>query len=77
MGIVDAESLKFLQDLTRDTVAASRVPVNEKVENSPANSTGFTLIRPGGSTPSGQQPRPVSNTRSPSTAMPGQEVILF
>ncbi len=48
MKIVDAESLEFLHELTRDVVAASRVRPGEKVGDSPANSTRFTLIRPGG-----------------------------
>lgn len=41
-------SLRFLCDLTRDVVEASRVRPGDRVGASPVNTCGFTLIRPGG-----------------------------
>ena len=46
-----AEDLGFLRDLTRDVVRAARVRPGEKRGGSPANTTGFTLIMPGGNYP--------------------------
>ncbi|MBI2929017.1 MAG: hypothetical protein HYY24_25415 [Verrucomicrobia bacterium] len=40
--------MRFLSDLTRDVVAASRVRPGGKAGDSPTNSCGFTLIMPGG-----------------------------
>jgi hypothetical protein len=40
--------MDFLRGLTRDVVAASRVPPGQKSGGSPTNSCGFTLIMPGG-----------------------------
>ena len=42
------DDLRFLRELTRDTVEASRVHPGERVGSSPPNTTGSTLIRPGG-----------------------------
>jgi hypothetical protein len=47
-----AEDLAFLRDLTRDVVQAARIKPGEKRGGSPANSTGCTLIMPGGNYPS-------------------------
>ena len=44
----DADDLRFLQDMTRDVVEASRVRPGQRVGDSPANTQGHTLIRPGG-----------------------------
>ena len=46
--IFDADDLRFLEQMTRDVVEASRVRPGERVGNSPANTQGHTLIRPGG-----------------------------
>ncbi|MBI4326731.1 MAG: hypothetical protein HY674_15920, partial [Chloroflexi bacterium] len=43
-----AQDMRFLSDLTRDTVAASRVRPGHKAGGSPTNSCGVTLIMPGG-----------------------------
>ena len=42
------QDLKFLRDLTRDVVEASRVKSGQKTAGSPTNTCGFTLIMPGG-----------------------------
>ncbi len=42
------DSLSFLHDLTRDVVEASRVYPGQRVGDSPENTCGFALIRPGG-----------------------------
>ena len=44
----DPEDIKFLEEMTRDVVEASRVRPGERVGDSPINTTGQTLIRPGG-----------------------------
>lgn len=44
------EALPFLRDITAAVVEASRVRPGESVMNMPANTTGGTLIRPGGRT---------------------------
>jgi hypothetical protein len=45
---LDADSLNFLRDMTRATVDASRVAPGQRVGGSAPNTTGKTLIRPGG-----------------------------
>lgn len=45
---IDPADLDFLHDLTGATVEASRVARGQRVGNSPANTTGGTLVRPGG-----------------------------
>jgi hypothetical protein len=45
---VDPADLRFLNDLTRDVVEASRVRPGQRIGDSAINSTGITLIRPGG-----------------------------
>lgn len=44
----DAADMKFLSDLTRDVVNASKVKPGAKVGGSPTNTSGITLIKPGG-----------------------------
>src|SRR3954469_9651419 len=44
----DADSLNFRRDLARETVVAARVKPVQHVGASPPNTTGQTLIRPGG-----------------------------
>ena len=44
----DADDLRFLERMTRDVIEASRVRPGERIGNSPANTLGHTLIRPGG-----------------------------
>src|SRR5438105_13331477 len=46
--IIDPKDFAFLHDLTKNVVEASRVRPGERVGDSPANSVGHTLIRPGG-----------------------------
>src|SRR5207248_4615278 len=46
--VFDRDSMKFLKELTEAVVEASRVRPGESVGASPTNSTGCTLIRPGG-----------------------------
>jgi hypothetical protein len=48
MSAMDADDLRFLRALARDVVQASRVRPGERVGDSPANTCGHTLIRPGG-----------------------------
>jgi len=43
-----SSDLEFLRVLTRDVVAASRVKPGQNAGGSPTNSSGFTLIMPGG-----------------------------
>jgi hypothetical protein len=50
--IFPSAAMDFLRELTRDVVEAARIKPNEKRGGSPANSTGFTLIMPGGNYPS-------------------------
>jgi hypothetical protein len=48
--MIDRDDLRFLESLARDVVEASRVRPDQRIGESPANSTGDTLIRPGGRT---------------------------
>ena len=41
-------SMQFLKQLTEDVLESSRVYSNQSIAGSPANTTGHTLIRPGG-----------------------------
>src|SRR3954471_7794739 len=45
---LDRDSLNFLRDLAGATVDASRVAPGRRIGGSAANTTGQTLIRPGG-----------------------------
>ncbi|HEX8520615.1 MAG TPA: hypothetical protein VF669_00080 [Tepidisphaeraceae bacterium] len=45
---LEADDLGFLKELAEATVSASRVQPGERVGNSPANTMGFAVIRPGG-----------------------------
>src|SRR5438034_9195321 len=45
---VDPADRQFLRDIARDVVEASRVRPGQRVGDSPVNTTGHTLIRPGG-----------------------------
>lgn len=44
----DPDDLRFLEVMTRDVIEASRVRAGERVGDSPVNTIGDTLIRPGG-----------------------------
>jgi hypothetical protein len=44
----DTDDIKFLRELTRDVVQASRVKPGQSIAGSPPNTMGHTLIRPGG-----------------------------
>jgi hypothetical protein len=48
MTTLDLDNVRFLRSLARDAVEASRVRPGERVGDSPLNTTGHTLIRPGG-----------------------------
>ena len=43
-----SNSMQFLKQLTEDVLESSRVYSNQSVAGSPANTTGNTLVRPGG-----------------------------
>src|SRR4051812_9337244 len=45
---IDPGDLRFLRDLSRDVIEASRVRPGARVGNSPANTQSHVLIRPGG-----------------------------
>src|SRR5438552_184789 len=45
---IDPNDLRFLREMTRDVIDYSRVRPNQRVGNSPRNTLGHTLIRPGG-----------------------------
>lgn len=50
-AILNPASLSFLADFTRDSIEAARVRPGQRVDpNLPANTSGCTLIRPGGRT---------------------------
>ena len=48
MATIEPDDLRFLRTLARDVVEASRVRPGERIGDSPANTSGDTLIRPGG-----------------------------
>src|SRR4051812_23575207 len=43
-----ADDVKFLREMARDVIEASRVRPGQRVGDSPANTLGHTVIRPGG-----------------------------
>src|SRR2546423_14697165 len=45
---IDPNDLRFLREMTRDVIDYSRVRTNQRIGNSPRNTLGHTLIRPGG-----------------------------
>ena len=45
---IDANDLAFLQQMARDVIDASRVKPGQRVGDSPANTLGHIVIRPGG-----------------------------
>src|SRR5688572_14505188 len=44
----DPDDIRYLEEMTRDVTEAARVRPGQRVGDSPANTTGHTLIRPGG-----------------------------
>jgi hypothetical protein len=48
MNVFADDDLRFLREMARDVVEASRVKPDRKVGNSPPNTLGHTVIRPGG-----------------------------
>src|SRR2546423_11640618 len=47
MTIAPAD-FRFLRDIARDVIDAARVHPNQRVKDSPRNTLGHTVIRPGG-----------------------------
>src|SRR5688500_3450756 len=43
-----ADDLRFLRELARDVIEAARVKPGQRVGDSPANTLGHAVIRPGG-----------------------------